>query len=133
MCSQSPASNGWPKVTGRLACAWELVEATSTQVIAPSAQLDGALGIGTGAEGNVGCVIEDEGKPPDDGVSTPGGGAIADGLVSSSPPLLPPPQPDKAAINSMAGSHLFWVFLGEYFRIAVVFMEIFGTQLTLQA
>ena len=125
MCSQSPASNGWPKVTGRLACAWELVEATSTQVIAPSAQLNGALGIETGAEGTEGCVT-DEGKPPD-------GGAIADELASSSPPLLPPPQPDNAAINNTDDSHLCWLFLEEYFRIAVVFMEVFGTQLTLQA
>ena len=49
VCNQSPALNGWPQVTGSLAWACALGAATSTQVMAPSAQLNGALAIGVGA------------------------------------------------------------------------------------
>lgn len=46
-------------MTGRLACAWELVEATSTQVMAPAAQLNGTLAMGVGAGGRVETVVVD--------------------------------------------------------------------------
>ena len=124
-CNQSPALNGWPKVTGTLVWVCALGAATSTQVMAPSAQLNGALAIGVGAGGSIGPVMEG-GKPLE-------GGATVEGGVGSSPPLLlPPPQPDKAARNNRPDSHLWCLLWRTCFRISVVFIGILGAQLALQ-
>ena len=125
VCNQSPALKGWPKVTGTLAWACALGAATSTQGLAPSAQVNGALAIGVDAGGSIGPVMEG-GKPLE-------GGATVEGGVGSSPPLLlPPPQPDKAARNNRPDNHLWCLLWRTCFRISVVFIGILGAQLAFQ-
>src|SRR5690606_4998921 len=89
-CFQSPALKGWPKVTGTLACVMALVEATSTQVMAPGAQLKGVLMTGTVGAGGLAATSSAGAEAPGAGaagtvVSGPdlGGGVVTGGAVGA--------------------------------------------------
>ncbi|RKJ98418.1 hypothetical protein CE154_001210 [Alicycliphilus denitrificans] len=102
-------------MTGTEAWAWEPVDAISTQVNASAAQLKGAFGIRVGADGSVGIVGDvvgcdgwvDDVVDEDDAtglnvIDVDAAFAVIGDIASAanSPPLLPPPQPDKVARTS---------------------------------
>ncbi|GAO20272.1 putative AfsR-family transcriptional regulator [Alicycliphilus sp. B1] len=102
-------------MTGTEAWAWELVDATSTQVNASAAQLNGAFGIGVGAGGSAGAVgavvgcdgLDEDVVDEDDAtglkvIDVDAAFVVIGDIASAanSPPLLPPPQPDKVARTS---------------------------------
>lgn len=104
-------------MTGRLACACELVDATSTQVIAPAAQLNGLVAIGAGAGAGaetmpgVGAVWGEGGEDRRWRWSS---NAESEACADSTPSAalsLPPPQADKVTKKSRLASPLRQPFL----------------------
>ncbi|MDE2415024.1 MAG: hypothetical protein KGM60_09720 [Comamonadaceae bacterium] len=121
--------NGWPKVTGTLAWAWALPDATSTQVIASAAHLNGDCGIGVGAAGNEGwvgsvdiggCVDGAEGVVEVTGLKVIEVDAAL-GVMGDIPsavnslPLLPPPQAERLARTSRPDNVRQWRSLRNWF------------------